>query len=104
MCKTEHFNGLTEGEQERLVILMEECNEVGSIIGKILRHGYESTNPDGDTSITNRVLLTKELGDVMQAIDMLSLKNNDIIYSDIINYKEVKENRPNKYLHHQPIN
>lgn len=42
----EHFNGLTPAEAERLAMLSEECGEVIQIIGKILRHGYDSYHPD----------------------------------------------------------
>ena len=41
---TAHFNGLSESEQERLSILIEECGEVVQAACKILRHGYESFN------------------------------------------------------------
>jgi hypothetical protein len=36
------FNQLTDAEAERLALLAEECGEVVQVIGKILRHGYES--------------------------------------------------------------
>ena len=41
---TEHFNKLTEAEQERLVILAEECAEVIQVVAKIQRHGFNSDN------------------------------------------------------------
>ena len=41
---TQHFSGLTEGEQERFVILAEECAEVQQAICKALWHGLESNN------------------------------------------------------------
>ena len=60
---TEHFNGLTPAEAERLAMLVEECSEVIQIAGKILRHGYDSRHPD-NPSETNRDLLAHELADV----------------------------------------
>ena len=36
---TEHFNGLTPAEDERLAMLAEECAEVIKIVSKIQRHG-----------------------------------------------------------------
>lgn len=59
---TEHFNGLSEAEQERLVIVAEECAEVIHVTTKILRHGYESCHPK-KPSETNRVALIREIAD-----------------------------------------
>lgn len=83
-----HFNELTPAEAERLAYLAEECGEAIQIIGKILRHGYESRDPTKavptfddnrggqtgvrNTSPTNRKLLENELGDVIRAVRMLS--------------------------------
>ena len=58
-----HFNGLTPAEAERLAMLAEECGEVIQIIGKILRHGYDSYHP-ADPSTTNKQLLGRELTDL----------------------------------------
>lgn len=41
----QHFNGLTPAEAERLALLSEELGEAQQAIGKILRHGYDSSNP-----------------------------------------------------------
>lgn len=59
----DHFNGLTPAEAERLAMLAEECGEVIQVIGKILRHGYNSHHPD-NPSTTNKHLLIAELRDV----------------------------------------
>lgn len=61
----EHFNRLTPAEAERLALLAEECGEVIQAIGKVLRHGFESTHPDGGP--TNRESLERECGDVYHA-------------------------------------
>jgi hypothetical protein len=45
---SQHFNGLTPAEAERLALLAEECGEVIQAIGKVLRHGYESRHPYGE--------------------------------------------------------
>lgn len=71
---TTHFNGLSEAEQERLAILIEECGEVIQAGCKILRHGYETTNPHKKTSPineTNREALERELGDLFHAVHRL---------------------------------
>lgn len=57
-----HFNNLTPAQAERLAMLAEECGEVIQIVGKILRHGYDSEHPI--TGKGNRQLLQKELCDV----------------------------------------
>jgi hypothetical protein len=46
---------LNPAQAERLAILAEECGEIVQVIGKILRHGFESTHPEGGP--TNRQLL-----------------------------------------------
>lgn len=58
-----HFNGLTPAEAERLAMLAEECAETIAIVGKILRHGFDSYHPD-TPSITNRDMLANEIADV----------------------------------------
>lgn len=68
---TDHFNELTPGQAERLALLLEELGEAQQAIGKILRHGYSSTNPIVPDSPDNRAQLTKELGDVQCAIKLL---------------------------------
>jgi len=45
MSDEKHFNGLSPAEAERLALLAEECGEVVQAVCKVLRHGYESTNP-----------------------------------------------------------
>ena len=63
LAQAQHFNGLTPAETERLAMLAEECAEVIQIVGKILRHGYESHHPD-TPDVSNRFLLRRELLDV----------------------------------------
>ena len=64
------FNGLTASEAERLFLLLEELGEVQQVIGKILRHGYESHHPNGGPN--NRTLLEMELEDVLAALHLLN--------------------------------
>lgn len=52
---------------EALVILAEECCEVGQIVSKIHRWGIDSNN-NGHLPSTNRDELVKEMGDVMAMI------------------------------------
>jgi len=67
-----HYNGLTPNEAERLAILAEEMGEALQIVGKILRHGYESTSPVSTDLRTNREMLAHELTDVEAAITMIA--------------------------------
>lgn len=92
---------LSPAEAERLALLAEECGEVIQVIGKILRHGYESRHPDGGP--TNRQLLEKELGDVFAACDLMwhDHGDRDINRDQINNARFTKHGKVKKYLHHQ---
>lgn len=92
---------LTLSELERLAILSEEMGEVQQIIGKIIRHGYDSKNPNDINSYTNRKLLEKEIGDVLYSVDLI-IQNNDVSERRITIQKALKEKSIKKYLHHQP--
>lgn len=93
------FNKLTDAQSERLALLLEELGEAQQVIGKILRHGFESFHPDRPDT-TNRLLLEQELGDVRAAVDIL-IKAGDL-NEDMIGYsKDDKLLRVVKYLHHQ---
>lgn len=101
------FNQLNAGEEERLAIALEEMGEATQIIGKILRHGYESTNR-GRMRTTNRRLLEKELGDVLAAIDLLCGPTGhephlrpDVHSLALDRHRAAKLKKVRKYLHHQ---
>jgi len=94
------FNRLTPAELERLAILSEELGEVQQVIGKILRHGYESTPPAGGE--TNRSDLMRELGDVKYWITRLC-DEGDIDFATIVHWEAIKSDKK-KYLHHNEEN
>jgi hypothetical protein len=94
-----HFNELCPAELERLALLSEECGEVIAIIGKILRHGYESCNPFDVSRTRNRELLEKEIGDVEYAISLL--KGTDLREWRIAAQLGEKSRKIKDYLHHQ---
>lgn len=94
---SKHFNGLTPAEAERLSLLMEECGEVIQAIGKIMRHGYESTHPDGGS--TNREALEGESGHVMLAISLL-VECGDLKRHHVWTAEDKKRHSVRKYLHH----
>ncbi len=95
-----YFCGLSAAELERLAILSEECGEIVQIVGKILRHGYESTNPNETQDLfTNRELLEKEIGDFQCILEMME-GNKDVSADKIILNKNKKWEKIKKYLHH----
>lgn len=94
-----HFNQLTPAQAERLAMLAEECGEVIQIVGKILRHGYDSHHPV-NPRVSNRDLLAKELRDV-NAVLMAMGRDELREYSvqDVIGVWE----RKLQYTHHQEV-
>ena len=67
---TEHFNRLSPAEAERLAMLAEECGEIIQVVGKILRHGYESFHPQNPQE-SNRDLLASEVCDFLAVVQMM---------------------------------
>lgn len=94
------INKLSPAELERLAILSEELGEAQQIIGKIIRHGFESSNPFDPNLVINRNLLEKEIGDIQFAINLM-IKANDLSAGKIDHYKSLKKEKIKKYLHHQ---
>lgn len=73
---SKNINNLSPAEAERLALLAEECGEVIQVVGKILRHGYDSANPLIDDSPTNRQELEKELADVELVMTMMKIRKD----------------------------
>lgn len=94
--------GLSDAERERLAVLMEECAEVQQIIGKILRHGYDSKHPNRmrPQDPDNREMLAEEIGHVDAAIKLM-VSNRDVSLDGIKTYRRQKEARIGRYLHFQ---
>ena len=97
-----HFNGLTPAEAERLALLLEELGETSQVIGKILRHGYESYSPLDPKRETNRQMLVRELGDVLAAVQLMR-SACDVTKLGLDRAKEDKLTRVGKYLHHNDV-
>ena len=93
-----NFNSLTPKETERLAILMEEMSEASQVIGKILRHGYESFHPN-DPDRSNKSLLAEEIGHVRYIVGEMC-QCGDISGFIMQVAAEKKATRINKYLHH----
>lgn len=95
------YSKLTAAEVERLMLLAEECGEVVQIVGKIIRHGYESYHPHDPKKTSNRRLLQKELGDITAA-RRLMFRAGDICPFKVNDAAIDKLKRVKRYLHHQP--
>ncbi len=94
--------GLSDAERERLALLLEECGEVQQIIGKILRHGYESCDPTKQGSPTNRMLLENELGDLQMAFGYM-VRVGDLNFHAINAAHRRKEREAFRWFHFQRI-
>ena len=92
-------NNLTPAEAERLAMLAEECAEVIQVIGKILRHGYESHHPE-TTGVTNRDLLNAEINDISGVIFGMYTANDRITGTSVAGAAEVWR-RKLEFTHHQ---
>ncbi len=97
---SDHFNGLTPGEAERLAFLAEEMGEALQAVGKILRHGYESQDPTMPPGLTNRQQLEQELGDVRCAMIMLC-DVEDLSKDSIHDRAKAKMEIVLRWMHHQ---
>lgn len=100
-------NRLSPAELERLAILSEECGEVQQVIGKIMRHGYESVNPleivpEDIYPTQNRWSLEKECGDLLWAMGIMVAARDMNRTSIDLAFSE-KGPRAEKYLHHQAV-
>lgn len=94
------FAKLTEGARERLEMLAEEAGEIVQAVTKILRHGYDSYNPNDPLKITNKDNLELELA------DLLSISRRMIYEGDIEGDYEYLStydiwNSKTKFTHHQ---
>jgi NTP pyrophosphatase (non-canonical NTP hydrolase) len=87
-------------ELERLALLSEELGEAQKAIGKILRHGFYSHNPDDPEAGQNYAQLETELGDVLAAIDLLAIVA-PIKRTNILRRVPIKLQKVQKYLHHK---
>ena len=57
--------------EQKLGYLVEECGEVLAAVGKTLRWGDDSTNPESHNPETNREWVLRELDDLSDAIEIV---------------------------------
>lgn len=96
-------NGLTPAQAERFAMLAEECGEVIQMVGKILRHGLDSSHP-AEPSKTNYMLLSEEVWDVMAVLSAMGHKGDLLLRDDHGPYSQNASERWNKkvrWTHHQ---
>ena len=94
-----HFNGLNPAQAERIAMLMEEAGEIVQACGKILRHGFESYNPNDQNSSSNRQHLNKEIRDIEAIIEMMrSAHDLSGVQPSSVSSTILKKM---KYTHHQ---
>jgi hypothetical protein len=92
------FAELTEAQRERLEMLIEEAGEIVQIGCKVLRHGYESFQPDDVDQTENRELLEHELA------DLLTVMGEMVRQKDIFEQASTGRNawdRKSRFTHHQ---
>ncbi len=100
----EPFNGLTDAQAERLAMLAEEAGEVVQIVGKILRHGYDSYHPEDVDRLTNKIHLQSELTDLWAVMYGMKLANDLPSYLPTPTSIEHAWKRKLKYSHYQGNN
>lgn len=105
------FNKLSPEQAERLALLLEELGEAQQAIGKILRHGYDSFNPDCVGSKSNRTDLLKELAHVKVAFSLMLHAGDfeepyyyrtdfDAVCEEFWRMQKNKAHGVKRYLHH----
>lgn len=92
------FNQLSPAQAELLACVGEESGEISQVVGKILRHGYESHHPDFPLT-TNRELLQKELGDLL-AIQERLVQAGELDVLAIRRHADAKHKNLPNWLHH----
>jgi len=88
-------------EREALALLVEELGEAIQVVGKILRHGWDSQNPL-TLGAMNREALAGELGDVLAAITIIA-QTGRITQLELAQNQAAKLVRVRRWLHHVEI-
>ncbi|MSU91873.1 hypothetical protein GE300_20060 [Rhodobacteraceae bacterium 2CG4] len=91
-----HFYELTPAEAERLAMLIDAASDVIKIAAKTLMHGYESYHPT-DSSITNRMLLSREVTDLCAMVELMDRDFDPTVCQDTASVIE----RKLRYTNHQ---
>lgn len=94
------YSRLTNSQVERLAMLVEECGEVIQAATKVLRHGYESFDPDNPALTSNAEHLEREI------CDLLAVVRGMTILGDLGNEPSIRDLatvwlRKMQWTHHQ---
>lgn len=95
----DELSNLKPHQLEALALLAEECAEVCAVVGKAIRHGLWSTNPDDPDGPNNRDMIAVEAGQV-QAIIGMAIQLGVIDRDTVRIGMEEKWQRVGTYLHH----
>lgn len=98
MPKATFTNGLTEKQEERLHLLIEECAETIQAATKILRHGLYSYHPESPSE-SNIESLCKEIGHIDAAMALL-MKCGIVDFSAVMESRDAKLKTIERWLHH----
>jgi NTP pyrophosphatase (non-canonical NTP hydrolase) len=99
MTQDKSFNGLTNAEAERLAMLAEEAGEIIQAVGKILRHGYQSTHPLDLHGPNNRDMLQEEIKELVAIASHMD-ECGDILFAISTPFHNHWKKKL-KYTHHQ---
>ena len=94
------YNQLNPSQVERLAYLVGELGEAVQAVANVLRHGYESKDPDCSSGATNRELLESELGDIENGIRLL-YENGELDPKVVEARALYKRESCMQYMHHQ---
>lgn len=94
------FNALTNAEAERLEMLDEEAKEVGVAKSKIVRHGYDSYNPDKPEDGDNAQQLQREITDFFACLHMMIEAGDPVRLPTAIEIDAAIQKKL-RYAHHQ---
>jgi len=100
--ETEFSTNLEPSQTELLAWLAEECGEVVQMVGKILRHGYESYHPARRDGPSNRQKLAEELGN-LRLVQIMLIASGDLDVQLIEKSFRAKMDTASKYLHFNQI-
>lgn len=96
---------LSPAEAERLHMLIEEAGEVIQASTKILRHGYQSHNPDVSPPVVpNRLDLERELADLIAVVSSMGVAGDILLPDEAGLYSTTAARtweRKLRYTHHQ---
>ena len=93
---------MTEAERERLAMLAEEAGEIVQMVGKILRHGYDSYHPNDEKKTPNCWLLQDELNDLAAVVYGMQEAGDISVMTMDESRRESDWQKKLKWTYHQP--